>query len=509
MAEMQEKNDVATERLSFGKKVKSAIFWRSGSQIVAQVMMWGSTLAVIRILDPSDYGLFAMTQVVMAFLAFLNGYTFASALIQQEHVEPVRIRQAFGMLLLLNTGIALIQLASADLIAAYYQQPMVADLLRWQSLIYLATPFMVVPEVLMSRELDFRRQAYVNLTSALIGAATALGCALAGLGVWTLVAAPIAMFWSRAVGLCLVARFWVWPSFNFRGASGLFTFGSALLASHFLWIIQSQSDIFIAGRMLDPHNLGLYAEALFLTQIFASKFVPPLNEVAFPAYARIQNDKSALSWSFLKAVRLILLICCPLYLGMAVTAEPMVLTLFGEKWAGMIPFVQILALAMPFVTLQILFAPAVNALGRPGITVRCSAFGAVMMPATYMIAVQYGAIGLALGWLVAFPALTLFTYLQCRNVIGIAHKDMVNALWPGLSASVAMAAIVYLADIGIAQNTAEMAIPVFVQLALFVAVGGLAYLVMLRMLAPKTLNEIFRLVVKRQPVVATKDVAPA
>src|SRR3546814_14794243 len=83
---------------------------------------------------------------------------------------------------------------------------MVADLLRGQALIYLATPFSALPEVMMSRTLDFRRQALVNLVAALAGAGTALGCALAGLGVWTLVYAPIALFWTRAIGLTIVAQ---------------------------------------------------------------------------------------------------------------------------------------------------------------------------------------------------------------------------------------------------------------------------------------------------------------
>ena len=97
----------------------------------------------------------------------------------------------------------------------------------------------------------------------------------------------------------IATKFWVRPSFDFKGAGSIFNFGAAMLVAHGFWIVQSQSDIFIAGRAFDNHNLGLYAEALFLTQIFAAKFVPPLNEVAFPAYARLQNDKAALSaWLF-------------------------------------------------------------------------------------------------------------------------------------------------------------------------------------------------------------------
>src|SRR3546814_7487884 len=114
--------------------------------------------------------------------------------------DPFRIRQAFGLLLLLNALLAAIQFFGAPLAAAYYGQPMVADLLRVQALLFLATPFIALPEVMMSRALDFRRQAIVNLLAAFAGAGTALGCALAGYGVWTLVYAPIALCWTREIG---------------------------------------------------------------------------------------------------------------------------------------------------------------------------------------------------------------------------------------------------------------------------------------------------------------------
>jgi hypothetical protein len=75
---------------SLATSVRRAVIWRSGSQIAAQLVAWGSTLAVVRILDPADYGLFAMTQVVLAFLSFLNGYGFASSLIQEREIDRAR-----------------------------------------------------------------------------------------------------------------------------------------------------------------------------------------------------------------------------------------------------------------------------------------------------------------------------------------------------------------------------------------------------------------------------------
>ena len=480
---------------NFGNRVRSAVFWRSGTQILSQVIAWGATLAVIRILNPEDYGIFAMTQVILVFLSFMNGYGLVSSIIQAEKVEPIQIRQAFGMLLLLNGGIAILQLILASFAAEYYRQPIVADLLRVQALIYLATPFMALPEALMTRDLEFKKPAIINLISAAVGAITALYFAYNDYGVWTLVYAPLAIFWSRAICLVIAVKFYIWPTFNFKGAGAMFGFGATLLASHLFWTIQSQSDIFIAGRYLDPHELGLYAEALFLTTIFAAKFVPPLNEVAFPAYARLQSDPRALAWSFLKAIRLVMLISCPLYLGMAVTAYPLVETVFGPKWVEMSPFVAILALAMPVMTLQIMFTPANNALGRPQVTARTNMFGALLMPVTFLIAIQYGVYGLAWGWIIAFPLLTIFTYSQSHRHIGINAREIGNAVWPGLSASIAMVAIVYCID----QLLPEMI--VYARLAILVAAGGLAYVGLLYILARPTLIEVIRLIYRRKPPV--------
>jgi O-antigen/teichoic acid export membrane protein len=483
----------------FGNRVRSAVFWRSGTQIVAQIISWGVTLAVLRILDPADYGLFAMSAAVLVFLNFLNGYGFVSALIQSEKIEEIRIRQAFGMLILLNGALALIQIfVAAPLAAAYYQEPIIADMLRWQSLIFLSTPLLILPEALMTRELEFKKPAIVNLTSAFVGAAIALMLALTGYGVWALVFAPIGIFWTRAIGMVIATRFRYLPSFNFTGAGYIFTFGSTLLISHGFFIVQSQSDIFIAGRAFDNHTLGLYAEGLMITQLFATKFIPPLNEVAFPAYARIQHDKDALASAFLKAVRLIMLVAFPLYFGMAISAGPFVEVVMGPKWAESIPLVQILAFAMPFAALQFLFQPVMNGLGMPQMTMRNAIAGAVLMPAIYLFAVQYGPIGLAWGWLVSFPLLLAFTIYQAKSHVGFTISGLFAAVLPGLGAAFVMASSVWLADCYLVDWLWHD-MPALLHLILLTGVGAAIYVGLLWFGARQTFNEVMNLVIRRKP----------
>lgn len=484
---------------SLAGDVKKAIIWRSGSQIAAQIVSWSSTLIVMRLLSPADYGLFAMSLVMLSFLTFLNGYGFASALIQERDLEPHRIRQAFGLLLSANALIAAAQWFSAPAVAAYYGQPVVADMLRVQTLIYISTPFIAIPEVLMGRRLDFRSQAVVNLASALTGAVLSLVMAWANFGVWTLVYAPIVMFWVRAIGLTILARSLVWPSFDFRGCGNIFRFGVAILLTQLFWLVQTQSDIFVIGRKLTPHEVGVYSQAVFLATIFYSRFVPPLNEVAFPAYSRLQDDLPGLRWAFLRSARLIMLIAAPLYVGMAVSAKPLVATLFGPTWAELPPLIELMALAMPFMTLQVLFSPALNAIGKPGVPVRTAIAGAAIFAASFVVAAQFGIIAVAAIWCVAAPLLLLATVLLSRPALGIGLGDMWRALALPAGSSVVMGAMVWMVDRWLISTRLD-ALPLL-HLGLLVAAGIAAYGAVIHVTDRAALGQIWALI-RRKPEVS-------
>ncbi len=491
--------DAKTERsetLGLAERVKGAVLWRSGSQIVAQFITWTATFLVIRLLDPEDYGLFAMTQVVLTFLSLMNGYGFANSLVRSESIDRQKIAQAFGMLILLNGSLATFQLLMAPLAAAYFRQPLVADLLRVQAILYLFTPFIALQTALLSRDIDFSRQAKVDLFASVCSAGTALLCARAGYGVWTLVMASLVLFGVRAILLTAVGRSLVWPSFQFKGAGPMFRYGGAMVAVQFFWFLQSQSDVFIAGRVLGPHDLGLYTTALFLATILSAKFVPPINDVAFAAYSRMQADPEALASAFVKTVRLIMLIALPFYLGLAATAEPVVLTALGPKWAEAVPLVRIMALAMPFMTLQILFSPATNAIGRSGIALRVAVSGAVLLPVCFFIGIQLGTEGMAIAWLIAFPILTGVTAALSLPAIGVRAPALMRAIAPGLLASAGMVLPVLILDSALPPMA-----PV-ARLATLVLAGAATYLALLVLFARGMVEEVAELVRKRPGVAA-------
>ncbi|MEZ0241786.1 MAG: lipopolysaccharide biosynthesis protein [Sphingomonas sp.] len=477
---------------SLRDQVRSAVIWRSGTQILGQLITWASTFLVIRILSPSDYGLFAMTQVVLVLLNMLNGYGLASALVRRGDADRHAQRQLFGMLILLNLALGVAQFLAAPVAAAYYRQPIVADLLRVQALLYLATPFIALPYALLSRQMDFKKQAQVNLISALAGAFTALGGALYGLGVWTLVLAPLALFFVRAIGMTIAARSLMWPSFNFRGAGDIARYGGVMAAGQIFWFLQSQADVFIAGRLFDPHTLGIYTTSLFLTQIFVSKFVPPLNEVAFSAYARLQSDRAAVATAFVKSARIIMVVGLPFYLGLAATARPLVEVVLGPKWIEAAPIVHWLALAMPMMTLQTLFSPATDAIGHPEIGARNGLTGAICLPIAFLVGVHWGINGLIAAWFVAYPFYLGISAWRTLPLIGVRARDLIEAISPPALAAVGMALIVSLLD------DALPAMPPVTHLAFLACTGVAAYGAWLLLFARGTIEEVVDMVRKRK-----------
>ncbi|MEW4448799.1 lipopolysaccharide biosynthesis protein [Qipengyuania sp. JC766] len=481
----------------FASRVRSALAWRWGSQVAAQLVTWCATIAVFRILDPSDYGLFAMTQAVLAALNFLNGYSFATSLIQADHIDRRRIGQVFGMLILANVGIAVAQVLLAPSLADYYGQPLVADMLRIQAIAYLATPFVALPSALLARRIEFRSQGLVNLLCAFVGAGIALGLALMGWGVWALVYAPIGMAVVRAMGLTIAARLLVWPVFDFRGARDIVTFGGALTICQLLWIVQSQSDIFIAGRTFSTHDLGIYAEALFLALVITGRFLPPVNDVTFPAYSELHKGGRPLGPFFIRTFRTVALVTAPLYFGLALTANPAIVTLGGEKWAEMGPILGSLAVVMPFFALQIVCSPATNATGKPRIYLLSSAAGAVIFPACFVIGMAYGPQGLAHAWWVAAPALLIVTLALTLPVIRVSLRELLEELAPVAVASGLMSLVVWLLGLAVA----DLADPL--QLLILIPAGAVTYSLTLLLAWPRLLQESWAMLRNRNEPVDT------
>jgi hypothetical protein len=148
-------------------------------------------------------------------------------------------------------------------------------------------------------------------------------------------------------------------------------------------------------------------------------------------------------------------------------------------------------------TVQILFAPVTNALGRPAIAMKASLCGAILFPVSFLVGAQFGLIGLAWAWLVAMPLLLIVTAQLSAPVIGVTLADIGRAVLPGLAPALVMAVAVGLIERAL---PADMAAPL--RLAILVGAGGLIYPALLWLLEKEAIAEIKRLILRRPAPIA-------
>jgi O-antigen/teichoic acid export membrane protein len=103
--------------MSFRARVMSGLFWVGGTRLVGQILTWGITIVVIRLLTPGDYGLLAMATVFMGFLSLVAEAGLGPALMQAPKLDDPTLRRIFGVVILVNCTLFALQFGTAPLVA--------------------------------------------------------------------------------------------------------------------------------------------------------------------------------------------------------------------------------------------------------------------------------------------------------------------------------------------------------------------------------------------------------
>ena len=170
------------------KQVVSSLAWLATARLSGQLITWTSTIVVMRLLAPADYGLVAMAMVPIGLIQLMEALGMGSALVQKEELERQMIEKVFVLLLLFNLALFLLNYLAAPAIATFFEEPQLRPMSRVLGLTFPLNSLSTVPDSLLRRDMRFRRKSIVVLISMVAHAAVTLGLAFSGFGVWALVA---------------------------------------------------------------------------------------------------------------------------------------------------------------------------------------------------------------------------------------------------------------------------------------------------------------------------------
>ncbi|MGC4087480.1 MAG: oligosaccharide flippase family protein [Polyangiaceae bacterium] len=200
-------------------------------------------------------------------------------------------------------------------------------------------------------------------------------------------------------------------------------FGLKVATSRIIYHGYRNLDYIVIGKAFGTQALGIYRVAFEIAMSPAMSVLNVLNGAAFPVYSRLAGDRSKLKESFVWTTRNLAVLIGPIAVFLAFSAPNLVPLAGGAKWLDAVPLVRVLCWAALLRCLAHLTPQLLHAAGRPDLAIYDSlitlcmlalAFGSFLgLPALK----SWGLMGIAWGWVVAYPPILFALWLFARRVV--------------------------------------------------------------------------------------------
>lgn len=429
--------------MSLSRRVTGAISASFAVFAVSKVFQIGFLAALARLLSPADFGVAAGATAFLSFTSLLSQMGVGTVIVQTPDLRERTIRVANAIVLATATLSLVLMWLSAPLVATWFQNPAMTQVVWAISLAGLAFGLTAVPQGLMIRDLRARDLALIDLASTIAGTAlVAIPLALLGKGYWSLVMGLVVQAWVKAVLVRIAVRRDFPPLFDRREILALWSRGGGFALIVLLTRVAAQCDRIIVGRYLPISALGLYSRANSLMAFPETIYGQVVERVAFPAFAQVQSEQDRLRTAYSHGLSLMAILGMPLTVGLVAIASELVRVVLGPGWQGVIWPFRILSLAMYFRLSVRVGGTVLRGSGQPYLMAATQLVFAILTVAGCLLGWPYGLNGVCAA-VVAATTLNyaLVTVLACRRT-GLDFNSYIRVQLNGLACGLLAVAVV-------------------------------------------------------------------
>ena len=418
------------------------VAWTAAAKWASQALSWVSWLIVARLLTPEDYGLVGMAAIYLGLITLLSEFGLGTAVVAVRELSVEQINQLNSLAVLLGLASLLVSCVVALPLGRFFHAPQLPLVVVAMSATFVITSFKTIPLALLQRDLRFKALALIDVSQALILAVSMIGLAVAGFRYWTLVCgAVLGALISTGAVLSLKHQPFAWP--RPRSLTHAITLSSNVLISRLCWYASANADFLMAGRILGKAALGFYNLGWTLASVPVEKVTTLVGQVTPAFFSAVQTDRAAIRRYLLGITEGIALITFPISLGLALVARDFVLAVLGAKWEPAIAPLRLLAAYAAFRSITPLLPQVLQITRDAAFEMWRMVAAAVVMPISFYVGGQrWGTVGLAIAWLLVDPLLAIPLYHRVFSKIELSLRGYVVALWPAVSGTTLMAAVV-------------------------------------------------------------------
>ena len=479
-------------------------FWAGAQTWMVRLSTLVAFVILGRLLSPVEFGVVALAMTFISVMAVASDAGFSSWLIQRRGLTREASSTAFWISLLLGAALTGLLLITSRALSDVLNSAELRVILPALSVTMVIAGASSVPAALLRREMDFRTLALRQVVATLISVVVAVALAVAGAGVWALVAQHIVRVVVAGVILWAGSTFRPQWRFDAFQAREMIAYGVKSLGVHMGNALRDQGSNFLIGAVLGAASLGYWTVAKRLVDVVVDLCSSAVNSVAQPVFARLQDQAERRSFVFGRVSGANCLITAPAVVAVGLASRDLVPLLFGDQWALSADVAAVLSIAVLFTTLVSPHRALMLATDRAGTELLLTALGIAGQAAVILLLAGRGlmtvAVGLAVWAVVQYP----LRALVLRFSLGIAlraHRQLLAVLLATGLASGAVTGTELLLELDGLRRVAVVFI-----------VGGLVYLPMVFLVARPTVadvaSSIFGLIGRRRGRTTPSAVEP-
>jgi len=315
-------------------KMVDGTIWMLFSKFVERGLGLVSTLVLLRLLSPDDFGLVATAMLVYGLVDILVTFGFDVALIQTRNVDRSHYDTAWTLQIIFYTTIAVVLSCIAPLSASYFNDERLTDVIYCLSFIFVISAFSNIGVVEFRRNLNFRKEFWFSIAKKTVA-----------LGVTVPLAYIMRSYWALVVGMLASKVLEVLLSYFMHSFRPRISLSKAReIMSFSKWVVFNSVisygfvglPVFVISKFFGTSEVGYYTVSREVVEIPTTEMVSAINRATLPGYAKKSTDINELKCSYFNVLAVIFIVTLPVGIGIMSVAEVLVPVVLGLQWVSTI-----------------------------------------------------------------------------------------------------------------------------------------------------------------------------
>lgn len=418
--------------------------WSLTEKVGTALLQVGVSLVLLRLLGPESYNDLAMLTAFSVIALVIVDSGFSQILIRKAEPRPEDYKSVF----VFNLAVALLLYAgfvvTAPWVAAYYDMP---EFGRVAPVFFLLLPLAAlcsIQNTIFVREFRFALLSKVTLVASFVSGCAAVCMALAGFGLWSIVA-------QRVLHVCVRTVLFWWLSdwrpagtFSREALREMAPNSFRLMGTDLISALYNKIPQFFIGRLYAATDtLAYFDQAQKLKDSPVSSTVLAVQGVIYPALSKISGDAPKFSESYRQIVMIVAYAMFPIMLGLSAVA-PDLFALLGEEWLPTVPYFEAICLVGLFYPLSVISLNVLKVKSDGRIILRIEIWKKVLMTLVFALTIPYSVMAVVWGLVAIAVCEMLINFLAAARFSQFRLSGLFRTLLPVALVSAAMYALVRL-----------------------------------------------------------------